>query len=71
MPRINTSLSDPLDFCKSCFPDAILAKERYGHLGDGPDGRGNCFSWNDEHPDYTLDEYFCESCGKVLTARDD
>lgn len=39
--RIYTSCSDPIDFCKHCFPDADEAEERYGDVGEGPDGRGN------------------------------
>jgi len=70
MPRIYNSLSDPLDFCRACFPDSVRAETLYAHLGDGPDGRGNCYGWNDDHPDYADDEYFCENCGNVLTARD-
>lgn len=52
MPRIYTSQSDPLDFCLACFPSEDEAREQYGNLGDGPDGRGNCFSYEEgAHPD--------------------
>jgi hypothetical protein len=37
--RIYTSCSDPIDFCKGCAPDEDEAIERYGNVGDGPDGR--------------------------------
>lgn len=70
MPRINNSLSDPLDFCKACFPAPEDAEVLYANLGDGPDGRGNCYSYNDEHPDYGMDEYFCENCSLPLFATD-
>jgi hypothetical protein len=70
MPRIYTSTSDPVDFCKACFPDALLAQARYAHVGDGPDGRGNCYEWNADHPAYEDTDYTCESCGKPLRIRD-
>lgn len=70
MPRIYTSTSDPLDFCKRCFPNEVSAKKKYGNIGDGPDGRGNCFSHDDEHPPYEDLDYDCETCGKRLTVKD-
>jgi len=72
--RIYTSQSLALDFCKSCFPkDEDKAFELYGHDGDGPDNRGNCFSYDECHPDYEESDspYECESCGKTLTNEDD
>jgi len=68
MPRIYTSQSDPLDFCIDDFPKTEAdAFGWYGYLGDGPDGRGNCFSWDDDHPDYDEDEmYHCHICKKRL-----
>lgn len=73
MPRIYTSTSDPLDFCRRHFPateEAAFA--RYGHEGDGPDGRGNCFGYDAEHPDYTNDpeHYRCHVCRRQLTDSD-
>lgn len=50
MPRIYTSASDPIDFCQACFPTEEEALRMYGNVGDGPDDRGNCFSYNEEHP---------------------
>lgn len=73
MPRIYTSASDPLDFCKECFPfTEDEAFELYGDVGDGPDGRGNCFGYNDDHPPYEDDPYMyrCHTCKKVLTDED-
>lgn len=67
--RIYTSNSDPLDFCKKCFPSEQEAVERYAGLGDGPDGRGNCFGYDDEHPDYDEEGYRCEQCRVELTDR--
>ncbi len=70
MPRIYTSASDPLDFCRECFPRSEdEAFEDYGNLGDGPDGRGNCFGYDAEHPPYD-DWYNCEICRKQLTDDD-
>jgi hypothetical protein len=67
MPRIYTSQSDPVDFCSRHFPTEQKAIEKYGRLGDGPDGRGNCFAYDAEHPDYTDDDlYRCRTCRKVL-----
>ncbi len=70
MPRIYTSCNDPLDFCMKCFPSEAKALERYGNVGDGPDGRGNCFDWDADHPDYEFSGYKCKSCRKLLTEAD-
>lgn len=67
MPRIYTSASDPLDFCRHCFPSTEEAAfDEYGDLGDGPDGRGNCFGYDAEHPDYENECYLCHICGVPL-----
>lgn len=66
--RIYTGWNDALDFCKSCFPSEAEARKRYNH-GTGPDGRGNCFGYDDMHPDYDGEGYRCEKCGKMLTDR--
>lgn len=68
--RIYTSCSDPIDFCGNCAPDSDEAEERYGNLGDGPDGRGNCFGYDDDHPPYEGEGYRCHDCGKELTDED-
>lgn len=70
MPRIYTSDSDPLDFCLQCFPTEDAAQKKFGQLGDGPDNRGNCFSYNDEHPPYEEDDYNCHTCRKPLRKKD-
>jgi hypothetical protein len=70
VPRIYDSQSNPLDFCKACFPSARDAFEQYGNVGDGPDGRGNCYGYNDEHPPYEDEDYTCENCRRLLRARD-
>lgn len=75
MPRIYTSTSDPVDFCRRHFPlSEEHAFEKYGHLGDGPDGRGNCFGYDEDHPDYEADRfafpYRCAVCQRVLRDAD-
>lgn len=71
MPRIYDSTSDPLDFCRKHFPATEeKAWENYGHSGDGPDGRGNCFRYDDDHPPYSYHDYRCHICGKRLTDKD-
>lgn len=67
MPRISTSTSDPLDFCNRHMPSEKNARARYANLGDGPDGRGNCFEYDTEHPSYDYAGYCCYSCGCTLT----
>jgi hypothetical protein len=71
MPRIYTSANDPMDFCLKCFPKTeAYAEELYGDLGDGPDGRGNCFAYDEEHPNYDGEGYRCTNCGKSLKLKD-
>jgi hypothetical protein len=71
MPRIYDSRSDPLDFCVKCFPKSEdAAMTLYGNRRDGPDGRGNCFGYDAEHPPYEDEDYDCYSCGKRLRERD-
>lgn len=64
--RIYTSTNDPLDFCHKCFPNERMAKTEYGDVGDGPDGRGNCFEYEADHPPYDYNDYFCYVCGVEL-----
>jgi len=73
VPRVYDSQSNPIDFCKRHFPSEKTALAKFGNLGDGPDGRGNCFGYECEHPDYTDDPdmYRCHTCKKNLTANDD
>lgn len=71
MPRIYTSESYPVDYCRNCFPKTEKeAFELHGHNGDGPDGRGNCFGYDDEAPFYPDTDYECHKCGKRLKAID-
>ncbi len=72
MPRIYDSTSGPIDYCNVHFPKTEeLAYKLHGNVGDGPDGRGNCFGYDCPHPDYEDDPdmYQCAACGKVLTSR--
>lgn len=70
MPRIFTSASDPIDFCSKCFPDNVKALTLFGNLGDGPDNRGDCFGYDEEHPPYDETDYKCHKCKKKLTDKD-
>lgn len=84
MPRIYDGNSDPHDFCCRCFPPSEEeAFDEFG-AGEGPDGRGNCFGYDAEHPPYGSREdarvaagdpraycYRCEVCNEVLTDDDD
>lgn len=67
MPRVCCSTNDPIDFCTAHFPSEKAAREQYGDLGDGPDGRGNCFEYDACHPDYGGERYRCAQCGAELT----
>ncbi len=71
MPRIYKSNNDPVDFCKRHFPSEEDAEDCFMNCGDGPDGRGNCFDYNADHPLYDDTDYTCEECGKRLTEEDD
>lgn len=71
MPRVYASDNDPLDFCRRCYPLEREAEELYGRCGDGPDGRGNCFGFDAEHPPYEGEDYICQRCGARLRAKDD
>ena len=72
MPRIYASNNDPIDLCQKHYPATeLLAFKRYGHRGDGPDDRGNCFGYDAAHPDYEDEDYRCYRCAKRLTREDD
>lgn len=74
MPRLYASDNDPLDFCQDCWRKFAytedMAREEWGHRGDGPDGRGDCFEWDAEHPNYEHEDYLCSICGEELTFDD-
>ena len=70
MPRVCASNNDPYDFCRQCFPDERKAKEILDNKGPGPDGRGNCFEYDAEHPDYGGEDYTCFFCRRRLTRQD-
>lgn len=70
--RLTDSRSIPHDYCRQCFPSEDFAFEEWGNVGDGPDGRGNCFEYDCDHPPYEDGEtYRCHECGEVLTEADD
>ena len=74
MPRIFDSANNPLDFCKDDFPSFTEALATYGEgagIGNGPDGRGNCFEHDADHPGYDDNDYTCETCHRPLTGEDD
>ena len=68
MHRIYDSAGNPHDFCILCFPTEADAVQRFADIGDGPDGRGNCFDYNCEAPPVDLsDGYECDHCGRPVT----
>ncbi len=71
MPRVYTSASDPIDFCRLCYPSEAKAQVKYANVGDGPDDRGNCFAHYADHPPYDGEDYTCETCGRKLIVLDD
>ena len=72
MPRIYNSDSDALDFCSGCFPTLENAhkKHQYEVHELANDERGDCFSYDEEHPPYEDTDYTCEECGCDLTEDD-
>jgi hypothetical protein len=72
MPRLTDSNSGPIDFCLGCFPAEGEAAERYQFevKPTANDGRGDCFEYECDHPDYECDDYTCHMCGCELTRRD-
>lgn len=73
MPRIYDSASNPLDFCRACYPPEPDAERRYGQVartGTGPDNRGNCYGYDAEHPPYEGEDYTCHKCGDALGEED-
>lgn len=70
MPRLIDSQANPHDFCNFCFyAFEDEHEETYSNLGDGPDGRGNCYAFDVDHPPYEHD-YVCEQCNSTLGAED-
>jgi hypothetical protein len=80
--RFYNSEAGAVDLCKRCWPSEAEAREKYGKGPDGPDGRGNCFEYDAEHPwffegcndegdDWFADDgYDCQECGCRLTQND-
>jgi hypothetical protein len=75
MPRIYDSQSNPVDYCAAHFPKTEAhAFAKHGDEGDGPDGRGNCFGYDAEHPPYNDEfmNYRCHTCKcRLVDGRDD
>ena len=67
--RITNGRNVPVDFCKDCEPTEESALFIFGD-GEGPDGRGNCFAYDVDHPTYNMDFYRCEVCDCVLDEND-
>ena len=71
MPRIYASNNDPYDLCRRCWPKKEEdAEVLYRNNGTGPDGRGDCFTYDADHPPYGGDMIRCDVCGKLLIDRD-
>lgn len=68
--RVSASNADRFDFCRIHRISEATAVKRYGNVGDGPDGRGNCFDYDEEHPDYETGGIVCAVCGRELTDAD-
>lgn len=70
MPRIYSRCSDPYDYCLKCFPKTeAAARAIHGHDGDGPDGRGDCFGYDDEHPGYDGEDQLGARHGRYTVSR--
>jgi hypothetical protein len=64
--RIYTSDNRPLDFCLACAPTEEDALDDFGDVGEGPDGRGNCYAYDADHPPYETGDYHCHNCEDKL-----
>ena len=71
MPRVFASNNDPYDYCFNCYPITEAAAHKlHGNAGDGPDGRGDCFEYEADHPCYGGEDYTCHKCKALLTEDD-
>lgn len=69
--RVRTSSNEPLDFCRFCRPSEARAVREYSDPAKaGPDGRGDCFAFDDDHPEYEGADVRCVTCGWELTNED-
>jgi hypothetical protein len=59
--------NDYLDYCRQCYAEADeqAIADAYGLPLEAVDKIG------DEHPQYAGEDYKCQQCWKLLTARDD
>ena len=65
--RVITSENYFYDFCQDHRPRETLAKNLFDSGDEGPDGRGNCYAYDAEHPPYDRGEYYyCFVCGELL-----
>jgi len=76
MPRIYSGISDPIDFCRDCFPSYEEAVEQYDHkvcdCSDIEDETPHShFDYDCAHPPYSETDYECEECGELLTDDDE
>ena len=55
--------NEPIDYCGRCYPSLERAMQTW-----------RVPAWmvdmDTEHPDYRLDQYVCETCGRALGAID-
>lgn len=72
MPRLYNSANEPMDFCRVCWEDdEQWMRDEYNTEGEeGPDKRGDCWSFNCDHPFYSDTDYRCESCDRRLSDDD-
>lgn len=68
--RIYKSNNEVVDFCMDCFPDETTAYKKFANVGEGPDDRGNCYTYDADHPPYEYENYRCEECGDLLNHND-
>ncbi len=63
--RIYASNNEAIDVHKWHAPTEEQARRIWGMAlkGPGPDGRGDCFAYDAEHPPYGLEDYHCYICG--------
>lgn len=71
MPRLFTSKNEPMDFCRHCWPDLATAERHFATGEEGPDGRGDCFDYDTEHPPYDDEIYTCCACECDLNEDDE
>jgi hypothetical protein len=70
MPRIYSSMNDPLDFCRNCFPDEVTAEIKHGNMDNDPalndPDNGNGFGYDCSHPCYEWEAFGSFARGETL-----